>query len=158
MSTAKGETTMNPKTQLNSQGVDEMTARVAELNRMYTAIRKEREDLEIALSLRSIARGGAPIDPFIAKRILALVAKTPATAPTPSAPMPIEVPPEAQLSQREQEVLRMVAQGLSNREIANAMSLSHLTVESHTKNIYRKLAVGSRTEAVYRARHLGWLQ
>lgn len=113
---------------------------------------KEREDIEIALSLRSIARGGAPIDPFIARRILGLLAAAPSAA-GPAVPA-VDSP----LSQREQQVLQLVAQGRSNGEIAQAMSLSRLTVESHTKSIYRKLVVGSRTEAVYRARQLGWLQ
>ncbi|MCJ0762081.1 response regulator transcription factor [Variovorax terrae] len=112
---------------------------------------KEREDAEISLSLRSIQRGGAPIDPFIARRILSFVAQQ---AAAPEAPAAMELPP---LSQRENEILRLVAQGLSNHEIAVALSLSKLTVESHTRNIYRKLAVGSRTEAVYEARRMGWL-
>jgi DNA-binding NarL/FixJ family response regulator len=112
---------------------------------------KEREDIEIALSLRSIAAGGAPIDPFIARRILSLLAAAaPGEAPAAQA---VASP----LSQREHQVLQLVAQGRSNGEIADAMSLSRLTVESHTKNIYRKLVVGSRTEAVHRARQMGWL-
>lgn len=112
---------------------------------------KERDDVEIELSLRSIARGGAPIDPSIARRILGLLAHV--SAPPPHAACEGATP----LSDREKEVLQLVSTGLTNREIAGSMSLSPLTVESHTKNIYRKLAVGSRTEAVYRARSLGWL-
>ncbi len=115
---------------------------------------KERDDLEIALSLRSVARGGAPIDPFIARRILALVSApadgrpgSPAAAPAVGSP----------LSRRERQVLQLVGEGLSNGEIAETMVLSRLTVESHTRNIYRKLVVGSRTEAVFRARQMGWL-
>jgi DNA-binding NarL/FixJ family response regulator len=111
---------------------------------------KEREDIEIALSLRSIAQGGAPIDPFIAKRILGLLA-----APARSAQQPAAG--DNPLTDRELQVLDLVAQGLTNAEIAEAMTLSRLTVESHTKNIYRKLVVGSRTQAVYEARQKGWL-
>jgi len=112
---------------------------------------KEREDLEISVSLRSIQRGGAPIDPFVARRILDFMAHQSA-GPQPS---PAQAGPP--LSPRENEILRLVAQGLSNQEIAVTLSLSKLTVESHTRNIYRKLAVGSRTEAVYEARRMGWL-
>ncbi|MCF7221590.1 response regulator [Marilutibacter chinensis] len=108
---------------------------------------KDRDDDELRLSLGSLQRGGAPIDPLIARRILALV--PPAPAPEPA--------PEAQLSKREHEILRLVAQGFSNREIAELVTLSRLTVECHTKNIYRKLAVGSRTAAVFEARALGLL-
>lgn len=118
---------------------------------------KEREDIEIALSLRSIARGGAPIDPFIARRILSLVTMAPPGGGPGAEPAPAPAVGSL-LTRREQQVLQLVAQGRSNGEIAETMALSRLTVESHTKNIYRKLVVGSRTEAVYRARQLGWLQ
>jgi DNA-binding NarL/FixJ family response regulator len=114
---------------------------------------KEREDIEIALSLRSIAQGGAPIDPFIAKRILGLLAGHADAAAREKVAVD-----QSPLSEREMQVLRLVAQGLTNAEIGDSMSLSRLTVESHTKNIYRKLVVGSRTEAVFQARQKGWLQ
>jgi DNA-binding NarL/FixJ family response regulator len=110
---------------------------------------KEREDLELSLSLKSIQRGGAPIDPAIARRILALLATLPVKAPLPT---------DVHLSGRELEVLRLIARGCSNREIAEMVSLSRLTVEGYTKTIYRKLAVGSRTAAVYEAQSLGLLQ
>ncbi len=112
---------------------------------------KERDDLELAMALRSIERGGAPIDPFIARRILALLPQAPAAA------APAESTPPPSLSGREKEILRLVAQGLSNREMAEMLSISRLTVECHTKNIYRKLVVGSRTEAVFQARRHGLL-
>jgi DNA-binding NarL/FixJ family response regulator len=111
---------------------------------------KERDDEELVVSLKSLQRGGAPIDPSIARRILALlpVGADPALRSSP-------VPP---LSQREMEIVQLVAQGFTNREIAELVSLSRLTIESHVKNIYRKLAVGSRTEAVYEARARGLLK
>lgn len=110
---------------------------------------KDRDDDELRLSLKSLQRGGAPIDPTIARRILALV---PQAAPVASA-----ASMSAQLSEREREILKLVAQGFSNREIAELVSLSKLTIECHTKNIYRKLAVGSRTAAVFEARSMGLL-
>jgi LuxR family maltose regulon positive regulatory protein len=61
------------------------------------------------------------------------------------------------LSERELEVLHLIADGLSNREIAARLVLAVTTVKKHASNIYRKLGVGSRTEAVARARDLGWL-
>jgi LuxR family maltose regulon positive regulatory protein len=61
------------------------------------------------------------------------------------------------LSQRELEVLRLIAQGLSNREIGQRLFLAVITVKGHNRNIFRKLQVRRRTEAVVRARELGLL-
>lgn len=110
---------------------------------------KERDDTELLLSLQSIKRGGAFIDPFVARRILALL-------PTEVPPTP-EPPRDAMLSDREVEILRLVARGYSNREIAELTSLSRFTIEDYTKKIYRKLAVNSRTAAVFEAKAMGWL-
>jgi DNA-binding NarL/FixJ family response regulator len=118
---------------------------------------KERDDIELELALRSIAQGGAPIDPAIARGILALLTQPQRGTPD-TAPAGLLTPPEAVLSRRENSILELVAQGLSNREMAEALSISRLTVECHTKNIYRKLAVNSRTEAVYTARTRGLLR
>lgn len=113
---------------------------------------KERDDLEVSISIRSVLRGGAPIDPFIARRIIAEL-QPPGAAPAP-APLPTLEEP---LSTREQQILRMVADGMSNREIADALHLSRHTVECHVKHVYRKLAVNSRVRAVSEARQLGLL-
>ena len=61
------------------------------------------------------------------------------------------------LSHRELEVLRLIAQGLSNREISERLFLALSTVKGHNRIIFSKLMVGSRTEAVARARELGLL-
>jgi ATP/maltotriose-dependent transcriptional regulator MalT len=61
------------------------------------------------------------------------------------------------LSDRELEVLQLVAQGLSNREIGERLFLAIITVKGHNRNIFRKLQVRRRTEAVARARELGLL-
>ena len=107
---------------------------------------KERDDVEVMLSILSVLRGGAPIDPFIARRILELL------------PAPSAAPALAEaLSEREGEILRLVADGLSNREIAEQLFLSRYTVESHVKRVYRKLAVSSRIGAVREARSRGLL-
>ena len=111
---------------------------------------KERDDMEVMLSIRSVLRGGAPIDPFIARRILELL-------PASAAPGAASPPPENSLSERENEILQLVASGLSNREIAEQLFLSRYTVESRVKRVYRKLAVSSRTGAVHEARSRGWL-
>lgn len=111
---------------------------------------KERDDLEVTLSIRSVLRGGAPIDPFIARRIIAeLQPSTPAAHK--------DLPPESALSSREVQILKLVADGMTNREIAESLFLSRYTVECHIKNIYRKLSVPSRTKAVSEARARGLL-
>ena len=113
---------------------------------------KERDDDELRAARASIARGGAPIDPFVARGLLALLPGPAAVvaAAGPAAPMTI--------TPREIEILKWIAQGHSNREIAAQLGLLPLTIESYTKSIYRKLAVGSRTAAVFAARQNGWLQ
>lgn len=113
---------------------------------------KERDDLEVTLSIRSVLRGGAPIDPFVARRIMTEL--HPALQPGAASPEP---PLAEALSPREHQILRMVADGLGNREIAEQLSLSRHTVECHVKHIYRKLAVGSRVRAVSAARTRGLL-
>lgn len=112
---------------------------------------KERDDIEISLSIRSILRGGAPIDPFVARHILAMIG--------PAARRVDDTPAGARpaLTPREIEILTMVNKGFTNREIAEILTLSHLTVECHVRNIYKKLAVRSRTEAVFEARAHGFL-
>ena len=61
------------------------------------------------------------------------------------------------LSQREQEVLELINQGLANKDIAGKMSVAPATVKAHIRNLYGKLGVGRRTEALARARELGLL-
>lgn len=110
---------------------------------------KERDDMEVGIAIRNLLNGGAPIDPFMARRLMQefLGRGDP----------PAVLPSTGPLSPREMQVLRMVASGLGNREIAEQLHLSRHTVEQHIKNIYRKLTVTSRTKAVHAARAAGWL-
>lgn len=117
---------------------------------------KERDDLEIILSIRSALRGGAPIDPFIAKRLLEV---WPASSSPAQPAVDASTPGDGQapLTAREREILDLVSHGLSNREIAGQLHLSKYTVECHIKHVYRKLAVSSRTRAIATARSRGLL-
>jgi DNA-binding NarL/FixJ family response regulator len=112
---------------------------------------KERDDAEVSAALQSIEHGGAPIDPFVAKHILRLLVP-PSAGATEFAAL------AEPLTAREHEILGLVAQGFISREIAEKLTRSKLTVECHIKNIYRKMQVTSRTEAVFRARSLGLLR
>jgi DNA-binding NarL/FixJ family response regulator len=62
-----------------------------------------------------------------------------------------------QLTEREIEVLRLAAKGMSNREIAQRLVISDRTVQTHLTNIFNKMGVGSRTEAVVHALRKGWI-
>lgn len=120
-------------------------------------ILKERDDIELKVSIRSVLKGGAPIDPFIARHILnkiPLQTEAPAEAVTDTAGQELHA---INLTQREHQILNLVASGLSNQEIANHIFLSRHTVETHIRSVYRKLAVTNRTKAVSRAREMGLL-
>ncbi len=122
----------------------------------------EADDAELGFLLRSIERGGAPMDSRVARRLLGMIAG--AVKPTVIAPVMTRPaastegrPAPGPLSPRELKVLRLIAQGWSNREIAEAVFLSINTVEFHAKSIYRKLSVKSRTQAVHEATQHGLL-
>ncbi len=124
---------------------------------------KERDDLEVSLSIRSVLRGGAPIDPFVARRIIEELrprragAADTAAGDAAAAESGEPADPGESLSPRESQILRLVSEGLGNREIAEELHLSRYTVECHVKHIYRKLAVSSRTRAIHAARTRGLL-
>jgi DNA-binding NarL/FixJ family response regulator len=103
---------------------------------------------ELARCIRELRAGGAPISPSIARRLLARM-RAPAEKPA------AQVSP---LTEREAEILRLVAKGLSFAEVGAALEISAHTVVAHVKKIYRKLAVHSRGEAVFEATQLGLLK
>jgi DNA-binding NarL/FixJ family response regulator len=116
----------------------------------------------IAASIHELHAGGSPISPGIARRVLARFrvgpAPGPGTAASPGAAAPSPAA-EAQspLTERETELLRLTAKGLSFETIGQLMGISPHTVVAHVKKIYRKLAVHSRGEAVYEASQMGLL-
>jgi DNA-binding NarL/FixJ family response regulator len=94
---------------------------------------------ELIEAVRSVHAGDSVLHPAIAKKVLYKMSRK----------RPPEEKSEADLlTDRELEVLRHAAQGSSNREIAAELSISPRTVQSHMANIFDKLQVGSRTEAV----------
>jgi DNA-binding NarL/FixJ family response regulator len=101
---------------------------------------------EILRAIRAVASGEAIFGPGIAKRVLGFFS---ATRPT----VPARVFPE--LSERETELLALIAQGRSNQEIAEQLGLTLKTVRNHVSNIFSKLQVADRAQAVIRAREAG---
>ena len=77
---------------------------------------------------------------------------------TPVASGPASVAPDGLLTAREREVLRLLAQGLSNREIATNLAVGEETIRSHVKHILRKLEQRDRTAAVATAMRIGLLR
>ncbi len=104
---------------------------------------------ELARAIRRVYRGQSVLDPQITGRVLEQV--TARRPPRADATM-VEA-----LSERELEVLQVVAAGKSNKEIADRLSISVYTVQVHLRNIYGKLGVASRTEAVTVALRRGWI-
>ena len=115
---------------------------------------KDAQAEHIAASIHELHAGGSPISPGIARRVLArfrVAASATAAPPLPTAEAP------SPLTERETELLRLTAKGLSFETIGQLMGISPHTVVAHVKKIYRKLAVHSRGEAVYEANQLGLL-
>jgi NarL family two-component system response regulator LiaR len=103
---------------------------------------------ELVEAVRAVHRGEPILDTAVAARVLRRMAGG----------APPGTLPEATLSEREMEVLREAARGLPNKEIARRMGLSVRTVHTHLGNIFGKLQVGSRTEAVLQALRRGWVR
>jgi len=101
---------------------------------------------EILRAIRAVANGEAIFGPSIARRLLGFFAATRRTVPP-------RIFPE--LTEREGEILALIAQGRSNEEIAEQLSLSLKTVRNHVSNIFSKLQVADRAQAVIRAREAG---
>jgi len=93
--------------------------------------------------LRGVMRGEAPIAPTIASRLLDALREEPARPRAPSVPGE----GESALTRRETEILELVARGLSNKEIANQLTITEGTVKNHVHNSLEKLHLTNRTQA-----------
>ena len=121
---------------------------------VFTALRagargyvlKDADEEEMVLSIRAVGKGEAIFSPAVAERVLSYFA----------APRP-DVPPQAfpTLTDREREILRLIAQGHPNPAIAKRLSLSTKTVANYVSNIFTKLQVADRAQAIIRAREAG---
>jgi DNA-binding NarL/FixJ family response regulator len=106
----------------------------------------------IVEAIRDVNDGGSVIQPNLARRLLkAFHVREDAQAAEPAPQQPQyqqSGPPMRELTQREVEILRLIAKGLSNNEAAKVLGLSRATVRTHLEHIYQKLEVTNRVEAV----------
>jgi len=115
-------------------------------------ILKEVERPQLSQFIAELRSGGSPMSPLVARKLLNRLASSAAKA------APKLGPPRAEpvlLTEREREVLGLIARGYTYHEIGKLMNISFGTVQTHVKNIYTKLSVHSKSEAVFEARHLG---
>lgn len=98
---------------------------------------KDCEPAELLAAVRSAAAGHVPIDPRVAGALL------------PSGP---SMTAEVVISPRETEVLRLVAQGMANKQVARALGITERTVKAHLSRVYREIGVLDRTSAALWAR------
>lgn len=106
---------------------------------------------DVLAAIRAVARGEPALDP---RAMRAMMRKLAAGERPPAEPRDATLPEP--LTDREMEVLRLVATGASNKEIARRLSISVRTVQVHLSHIYGKLGVRSRTEAALCAIRRGW--
>ena len=107
---------------------------------------KDMPSEQLAEAIRVAARGDSPISPSVARKLVNLVAHIPSA-------QALAEP----LSEREIEVLRLMASGSSNKEIAEALVIAEGTAKNHVSNILSKLEARDRAQAVARGKELGLL-
>jgi DNA-binding NarL/FixJ family response regulator len=109
---------------------------------------KDAEPEALLDGIRAVARGESPLDPRAARRLLARTARS----ETGSAPPAADVPG---LSPREAEVLRLVVEGLLNKQIALRLGITERTVKAHLTSAYQRIGVADRTQAALWAQRRG---
>jgi len=103
---------------------------------------------ELTRAIRAVYKGEPVLDPIVARKVMNYF-KLPGKA------RGLERPSE-HLSNRETDILKLAAKGMTNKDIADKLHLSNRTVEGHLRTIFNKLGVGSRTEAVLYGLRKGW--
>jgi DNA-binding NarL/FixJ family response regulator len=99
---------------------------------------------EITAALRAVAAGQSTFDAAVSRRLVAALA---VPSPPPASPA-VSSPPPAGLTGREAEVLTLIARGLANADIAAALFIGESTVKTHINNLFHKIGVRSRPEAI----------
>ena len=108
---------------------------------------------ELVKAIRLVRSGESPLDPSIARKVVVHMAGDQASGISSGD----EASPIQPLTSREQEVLQLLSRGLNNQAIAEALYVSDRTVQAHLTNIFAKMGVSSRLEAVLTAIRRGWL-
>ena len=102
---------------------------------------------ELISAIRAVRSGESVLHPVVARKVLKRFVPSAHEA---------KVSSQEQVSEREMQVLKLAARGMSSKEIANELSLSVRTVQAHLAHIFNKLQVGSRTEAILYGLKSGW--
>jgi len=110
---------------------------------------KSVDSQELVDAVRAVHAGESVLHPTVARKVLDRLAG--------GQPRPVDEEGVERLTNREMEVLKLAAKGLRNKEMAEELVLSVRTVQGHLSNIFDKMQVGSRTEAVLLALKKGWL-
>jgi DNA-binding NarL/FixJ family response regulator len=121
-------------------------------------VHKDAADTNIAQVLMDVKQGASPISPMVARGVLARLKSLQSDAGTVGPVGQAVFASKSALTAREKELLELLARGYAYAEIAQLCQISLHTVQGHVKNIYGKLAVKSRAEAVFEASRLGLIQ
>jgi DNA-binding NarL/FixJ family response regulator len=103
---------------------------------------------ELITAIRTVAAGEALIDPGVTRRVIDAFVAAPA-------PTPIQTRELSRLTERELQVLRLIARGLTNAEIANRLVVSEATAKTHVSNVLTKLGLRDRVQGVVWAYEAG---
>lgn len=104
---------------------------------------------DIVRAVLTVHAGGSALDPAVAQKVIAQIST--------GKPLGERDPSVERLTEREIDVLRFAAKGMTNRAIGQQLGIGERTVQGHLANIYAKLDVGTRTEAVLAAARRGWI-
>jgi DNA-binding NarL/FixJ family response regulator len=110
---------------------------------------KDASTKDLIEGIRAVHAGESVLHPAVARKVIDYFGQKRADQPEQGA--------RGELTEREIEVLRLAAKGMTNREIAGELFISPRTVQAHMSNIFGRLQVGSRTEAILYALREGWL-
>ncbi len=119
---------------------------------------KDGTEDELARHVMDLHAGGSPMSPLIARQLVARISQPAVGGDQSKAPGPVRGELFDTLSPRESEILSLIARGYTYAELGKLLSVSLSTVQTHVKSIYSKLAVHSKTEAVFEARQMGLLE
>jgi DNA-binding NarL/FixJ family response regulator len=106
---------------------------------------------DLAAAIRTLAAGQAMLDPAVTRRVIETFARTTTPRPTDTAKL-------ARLTDRETQVLRLIARGMSNAEIARTLVVSDATAKTHVSNVLTKLGLRDRVQGVIYAYETGLVE